>query len=71
MSRRPFGRNEDGTVDELAVSSVEQAVQFVSEGVMTLRDAADWVYANCGKKISHAGIRRRVNGEKASTSETA
>ena len=60
MTRRRFGYKEDGSVDELAISALDQAVEMVVNGEMSLRQAAEWVEADCGKTITHAGIRKRL-----------
>jgi len=64
MSRRPFGTDEEGKVDEEAVKSLDAAISMVEKGEMSLREASEWLECDCGKRMSHMGLKKRVDKKK-------
>jgi hypothetical protein len=60
---QPFGYDKYGREVEEELQALYIAFEYVLDGSMSLREAADWITGHTGRAISHSGFSARMKKE--------
>jgi len=63
MSHVAFGYDSHGEEVEEELDALFQAIEYVLDESMSLREAADYVSFKTKRSISHAGFKKRMTKE--------